>query len=80
MWVSGCIKKRRKSETDSEREGERDGGGGRIKRDHKDRVKKKRKNESLKSARYLGYCLTLQSCWEEGCVLNMTVTGHNKDT
>lgn len=58
-----------------EREGEREK---RMKWDHKDRVRLRKAGE--KSDRYLGYCFTQQYCWKEGCVLNMTATGHNKDT
>lgn len=63
--------RRRKKERKRERDGER--RGVRMKWDHKEK-------ERPKSDRYLGYCLTRQYCWKEGGVLNMTVTGHNKDT
>lgn len=46
-----------------------------MKWDHKDRVRLRKE----KFDRYLGYCFIQHYCWREGCVLNVTVTGHNKD-
>lgn len=42
-------------------------------------ARRERKKEREKSDRYLGYCLIQQYSQREGCVLNMTATGHNKD-